>query len=381
MEFRSLLQHEEEGRPSVTRIEAHVFSVGLHLLLLLLVLYLPGALPPAVAAFFRAAPRPLTPPQESATPATPVPRPAQPLQIPLTYASVDLSVRVPNDHAVKENPNAPILSNRNRQARQEMPTPSDAQRLSIDPHSEGDTIHRVKPDPDRPEGPEVAEPTDGERPGTPTEEAGLAEAKAREAASRGAGTAAGSGAPAGHATGGEGTKGPPPGAGTGGPGGGQPGQADLDPGALEELAQKAGDRLRESLRDVQSGEFKFTFHNPAYLRSGSYGTMSFDTKDYPWGDYDRLIYVRIGNSWRERLPLAFREGIRGYACLYFTIERDGTVSRIVTVKPSRIPPFTRAAEDAIRAGSPLPPLPNGFPNDREGVTFCFYYNMFPGEPE
>ena len=162
---------------------------------------------------------------------------------------------------------------------------------------------------------------------------------------------------------------------------GDKGPGGLDPGQLEELAKKAGERLRDSLQDVQSGEFKFTFHNPAYLRSGAYGTMSFDTKDYPWGDYSRLIYVRIGNNWRERLPLAFREGIRGFACHYFTIERDGTVSRVITVKPSRTPPFTRAAEDAIRASSPLPPLPQGFPSDREGVTYCFYYNMYPGEAE
>jgi hypothetical protein len=44
-----------------------------------------------------------------------------------------------------------------------------------------------------------------------------------------------------------------------------------------------------------------------------------------------------------------------------------------------VPPFNKAAGDALRASSPLPPLPEAFPNPEEGVTACFYYNMLPGE--
>jgi hypothetical protein len=46
-----------------------------------------------------------------------------------------------------------------------------------------------------------------------------------------------------------------------------------------------------------------------------------------------------------------------------------------------VPPFERAAADALRASSPLPPLPEEFPLTEEGVTFCFYYNMYPEEAE
>ncbi|MFQ5878176.1 MAG: hypothetical protein ACE5JH_10895 [Acidobacteriota bacterium] len=44
-----------------------------------------------------------------------------------------------------------------------------------------------------------------------------------------------------------------------------------------------------------------------------------------------------------------------------------------------MPPFNKAASDSIRASSPLPPLPEGFPRQSEGVTFCFFYNMYPEE--
>ena len=63
------------------------------------------------------------------------------------------------------------------------------------------------------------------------------------------------------------------------------------------------------------------------------------------------------------------------------IARDGTVESIDITHPSTIPPFTKAATDAINAASKVPPLPEDFPKDREGVTYCFYYNMYPGETE
>jgi TonB family protein len=63
------------------------------------------------------------------------------------------------------------------------------------------------------------------------------------------------------------------------------------------------------------------------------------------------------------------------------IARDGAISDLDVVRPSEVPPFTKAASDAIRAASPLPPLPDDFPKSEEGVTFCFYYNMYPGEAD
>jgi TonB family protein len=140
-------------------------------------------------------------------------------------------------------------------------------------------------------------------------------------------------------------------------------------------------RTATTLENLRSGEYKFTFSNPAYLRDGAYGTLSFDTQGFPWGDYARRIYVAIRNSWYTRIPLAAREGIRGWVCWHFVIEKDGRVSQTDLIRPSSVPPFDRAAQDAINAASPLPPLPHDFPEPREGVTYCFFYNMVPGEED
>jgi TonB family protein len=109
--------------------------------------------------------------------------------------------------------------------------------------------------------------------------------------------------------------------------------------------------------------------------------MSFDTQGFPWGDYARQLYVIIRNNWLERIPLAAREGIAGFTCQHFVIAKSGGITSIDMTRTSSVPPFNKAASDALRASSPLPPLPAGFPNPDEGVTFCFYYNMYPGEAD
>ena len=132
---------------------------------------------------------------------------------------------------------------------------------------------------------------------------------------------------------------------------------------------------------IGESERKFIFRNPGYLRGANYGTMSFDTKDFPWGDYARKLYLIIRENWYSRIPLAAREGIRGYACHRFIIESGGGIVEMRTIRPSAVPPFNKAALDAIRASDPLPPLPEAFPHESEGVTFCFFYNMHPAEAQ
>ena len=128
-------------------------------------------------------------------------------------------------------------------------------------------------------------------------------------------------------------------------------------------------------------EYKFELNNPAWLKDRAYGTMSFDTKGFPWGDYARKLQVAIRERWLERYPLAARQGMAGYTCQRFVIARDGTVTSIDILRPSKHPSLTRAATDAINAASRLPPLPEEFPGDSEGVTGCFWYNMYPEEAE
>ncbi len=361
MGFLSLQGQPEAPAPRLTRAEALFVSLGVHLLILLLSLYLPGWLPDSVLAFLS-----VRPPRSAAAeaPDTANPEVAKPPPIPLRFAYV----KIPDDTGVEANPRARLSSDLTRLARQEVSTPPDAQRLSHDPHSEGDTIDRVVPDPARPEGPESPAPVqEALPPGDLPEEAEAAGAPAEQPEV--SGTEAGSG-PLEETTGRLAERRPVS------SGDGRPPAGD-EAGVTGSSSQ--AEDLKRVITDIKAGEFKFRFDNPAYLRGGDYGTMSFDTQEFPWGDYARQIYVAIRNNWLARIPLAAREGIAGWVCQRFVIARAGDVVEVRVVRPSSVPPFDKAAASAIQASSPLPPLPEAFPANSEGVTFCFFYNMYPEE--
>jgi outer membrane biosynthesis protein TonB len=375
MEFLSLQEPVEVPSVRMSRSEAILVSIGLHLLLVLLFVLGPVAasrvLPESVRAFLGARPR-----FEHADPAAAVAtatgtKPSAP-RIPLKFAYVN----VPNDTASDKNPNARLLSDKNRRARQEVPTPPETKKFSLDPHSKGTSIERVKPDPSRPEGREDAEAQHRAARGTPSPGGGGTEgsgtlARNREAQAASTPRADGLLRP-------EGPTGDSPGERATQEGRGSPGDRGVPEGTGEPGADSR-ESLKQALSDLKAGEYKFQFNNPAYLRGGGYGTMSFDTQDFPWGDYARRIYLVIRNNWYARIPLAAREGIRGWDCQRFVIEKDGTISSVRTVRPSGVAPFDKSSADALSASSRLPPLPEDFPESSEGVTFCFYYNMYPGE--
>ena len=143
MEFLSLEDPVEVPTVRVSRSEAILLSIGLHLLLVLLFLFGPGVasrvLPESILAFLGARPPASRAPSEVAGPTTT--KPENRAKIPLKFAYV----RTPDDHLVKANPAAKILSDKSRKASQEIPTPPKLKEFSIDPHSEGTTVERIRP--------------------------------------------------------------------------------------------------------------------------------------------------------------------------------------------------------------------------------------------
>ena len=266
-------------------------------------------------------------------------------------------VDIPEDQAAPESPRARLLSDKTRVARQPVPTPPDAKVFGPDPHSEGNSPLR-----------QLA------RAGPP--------APAPPPSSPPAGAARGRGSPA--------SAGGPPGEGEAraGEGGefseerssrqGRPGSGD-EPGDSGEEDRRQS--FRQALQRLESGTYDFSsFDNPAYLQGGNYGTLSFDTQGFEWGDYARQLYLIIKKNWYDRIPLAAYYGQRGKVFIRFVIEKDGNITDLAVIRSSEIVPFDRAAENAIRASNPLPPLPADFPKEREGVTFGFYYNLPIDQP-
>ncbi len=388
MEYQFLQEAPPPQGPRLGPTEWQLVSAALHLLTFFLIFYAPAHLPPRLRALFEPAPPPAVP--VAAVSERPLVQPARPQsklrqppapKIPLGFAYV----KVPNDTASPQrNPNASLMSDKNRQARQEVPTPPDARKFSIDPHSEGNTETRVRPDPrlaEGPESPETPRPSaqegakDGDVAGPANATTGEQESGHQGQGDEGRQTATGHGAGSGPTASSAGPGGLlHPGGGNGSPGTGLPGK-NYFPSA------EARARVQQVLSDARSSEHKDTFVNPGYLPTGNYAAMSFDTQDYPWGDYQRRVYMAIRNNWLARIPLAARNGMRDFVCWRFFIEKDGSVSGLQSIRSSPVAPLDRAADDAILASSRLPPLPEGFPQAREGTTWCFFYNMMPSEAE
>jgi TonB family protein len=384
-----LLTLEGVPPPSVTRptrAEAVMASVIAHLLVFLLLVYSPDQLPERIRRLLGLEASPTTaqsspaPDARAAAEAEKAERErrAQEKRIPLQFAYV----RVPDDRSSAKNPEAHLLSDKDRRARQEVPTPPDASRFTRDPHAEGNSRDRIRIDPSRPEGPDALDPV------PPPAGARRASGGSGSAASRSPGPvqrppAAEPGATQGAGPGerlAERPREEPPG--QAGGSAALPGDGGEEGPSREETEGPPGEPSRQAQQDPKAGtEYKFSFSNPGWLRGQAYGTLSFDTQGFPWGEYARQLYVIIRNNWLARIPLAAREGIAGYTCQHFVIARGGEISDIEIVRSSSIPPFNKAAGDALRASSPLPPLPEEFPDPREGVTFCFFYNMYPGEAD
>src|SRR5207247_11133338 len=116
MEFLSLSEPVETPTLKVGRSEAVLLSIGLHLLLLLLVLFGPVAasrfLPQSIIAFL--APRiPVARTEPLTAPAgEPAPKQPETRTVPLKLAYVS----VPHDEASRENPAAPLVQSQNCRA-------------------------------------------------------------------------------------------------------------------------------------------------------------------------------------------------------------------------------------------------------------------------
>ena len=97
------------------------------------------------------------------------------------------------------------------------------------------------------------------------------------------------------------------------------------------------------------------------IGDGTFGTQ--------YGYYVDAMTRRISQNWLQSLVNArIQRAPRVY--LSFEIARDGTISNIFVKQPSGIPSLDKSAERAIRASSPLSPLPAGYRG--QSVTVSFY---------
>lgn len=111
------------------------------------------------------------------------------------------------------------------------------------------------------------------------------------------------------------------------------------------------------------------------------GEPVFESSDYDWSDYGRVVYTALRRAWLARL-YATHESFDRWAWgqkdwilnhmagLRFTIERSGEVARIRVLQESGCGPLDDSAVNALEEVV-LPPLPSGFPRDQETVRMGF----------
>jgi TonB family protein len=87
-----------------------------------------------------------------------------------------------------------------------------------------------------------------------------------------------------------------------------------------------------------------------------------------YGYYRLLIQNRIGANWSP----AFVSG-EAVAIVYFRIIRSGAIVSARVEESSGIPFFDQTALRAVLEASPMPPLPDQFPEDAVGIHFRFRY--------
>ena len=70
----------------------------------------------------------------------------------------------------------------------------------------------------------------------------------------------------------------------------------------------------------------------------------------------------------------------GCVVLTFNIHRDGSMTDLSVLQPSRVDPFNHSAANALEESNPTQPLPTEYPDDQVFFTVTFYFNQAPPEP-
>ena len=100
------------------------------------------------------------------------------------------------------------------------------------------------------------------------------------------------------------------------------------------------------------------------------GDVQLDADDFPFAHYIGRMRRKIASHWR--VPQGSQGDDR--ACRnYFKVSANGSVSDVIVEESSGLFMFDQAAQRAVIASAPMPPLPREFKEPYLGVHFSFAY--------
>jgi TonB family protein len=136
----------------------------------------------------------------------------------------------------------------------------------------------------------------------------------------------------------------------------------------------AGGALGQALQNLQRYIQQETFDNPQGGGGGFGPSIQFDTKGVEFGPWIRRFIAQIKRNWF--IPYAAMS-FRGHVVLQFNVHKDGSISDLSVVQPSSVDAFNTSAFNALTASNPTLPLPPEYPTDKAFFTVTFYYNETP----
>ena len=103
-------------------------------------------------------------------------------------------------------------------------------------------------------------------------------------------------------------------------------------------------------------------------------SIQFDTLGVEFGPWVRRFLAQVRRSWI--VPYAAMS-LRGHVSVSFNVHKDGTITDILVVGPSKVEAFNTSSLNAIAASSPVQPLPAEYPEEKAPITITFYFNGTP----
>jgi TonB family protein len=113
---------------------------------------------------------------------------------------------------------------------------------------------------------------------------------------------------------------------------------------------------------------------PAPGKIGSNLELLSDPQGVDFRPYMLKVLAAVRRNWFAIMPESAKLGSRGKVALQFSIDRQGSVPKLVIVMPSGIQALDRAAVAGVSASNPFPPLPAEFHGNLIRLQLMFAYN-------
>jgi TonB family protein len=151
-----------------------------------------------------------------------------------------------------------------------------------------------------------------------------------------------------------------------------PPNATVIPDIVQPQPQPSGAAgLANSLHNLSKYLQGTNFNNPQGGQTDTGADIQFDSKGIDFGPWLARFRAQVMSNWM--IPQAAMVQ-HGHVVFQFWVSRDGTLSEIHIVQPSKVDVFNIQAQSALMRSNPTVALPKDYPTDRILFTVTFFYN-------